>query len=55
MLLEFNKRFGATLDPKVFLLGLNMTTEASNQDSKQCNTIVPKQKLPSFEKQDIYN
>ena len=30
MLVEFNKRFEATLDPKKILLGLNMTPEASN-------------------------
>ena len=55
MLVEFNKGFRANPDPTKILLGLNVTTEASNQDSKQCNTIVPKQKIPSFEKQDIYN
>ena len=54
MLVEFNKTFEATVDPKKILPGLNMTPEASNQDSKQCSTIVPKQKLSSFEKLDIY-
>ena len=54
MLVEFNKRFEATLDPKKILRGLYMNPEASNQDSKQCSTIVQKQKVPSFKKLDMY-
>ena len=54
MLVELNKRFWATLDSKKSILGLNKTTEALTQDMKQCSTIVPKQKLQSFENLDIY-
>ena len=50
MLVELNERFWVNLEPEK----INMTTEASNQDMQQCSTIVPKQKLLSFENLDIY-
>ena len=53
MLVEFNKRFEATLDPKN-PTGTQHDPRSIKLRFKQCSTIVPKQKLPSFEKLDIY-
>ena len=54
MLVEFNEWFEGTLDKKKRSTGTQYDPRSIKLRFKQCSTIVPKQKLPSFEKLDIY-